>query len=768
MAIKRNIFLTKKQLFQHIDIVYGSEIPIELSIVDASFSETAISNTVTKENTDGNVYEIPSEIIDNTIIIHTVAGAFLPGKNTLQCSIIDNGSTIISFQIPVICEKNILSDDPIAEIEAAATYAQKALKYANKAGASEKQASEYAQNALVYSNQASTNAQSAEQSKISAENAKNNAESAANNAKSSEIVSANKASEAISAKQAAENAQTNAESAKEEAISAKNDVLSAKTEVLNNLQLTVTAKEEAISAKNLAISAKNEAVSAKTASETAKDSAVKAKEYAESAKTLAQTASNSATESANVATAQAQIAATKAAEIQAASKQINANTSDIEDLKIIVTPYMTDDAVLGIQVDYQNKSFTRLCNAFGRSPGADFNQFPMFGNRKRCNVLDDGTIAAWEGDEGYKEDGSNGQVMVYQPAFWYKVVPLKIERQNDGIGYHLRKANYFVTAGKKDGFKLHPAFYDENGAEIDHIFLSAFEGSVFDVSANAYLLHDEQVADFSNDLFCSIAGARPASGSSQNLTRVNIEQMGKNRGAGWHGDTIKAEAANQLLMIIEMGTMNLQAAIGQGVVTLPWSTGSDGTSSYAAVTGATSSLGNGTGRATTTTTYEGGVPVEYTVDGKTSVTYRGMENPWGNLWKFFYDVSFWGDGSLKGGVPYICKDFNFSENKKNGNYESAGFTLTNANGYISAVGYGNPDYDWLFFASECSGNSSLPVGDYTYISPNLNGFRIARLGGRWTVGGNAGAFYLAAGNGVGDRDRGIGGRLVYIPKAKAA
>lgn len=768
MAIKRNIFLTKKQSFQHIDIVYGSEIPIELSIVDASFSETAISNTVTKENTDGNVYEIPSEIIDNTIIIHTVAGAFLPGKNTLQCSIIDNGSTIISFQIPVICEKNILSDGSIAEIETAATYAQKALEYANKAGASEKQASEYAQNALVYSNQASTNAQSAEQSKISAENAKNNAESAAKNAKSSEIVSANKASEALSAKQAAENAQTNAESAKEEAISAKNDVLSAKTEVSNNLQLTVTAKEEAISAKNLAISAKNEAVSAKTASETAKDSAVKAKEDAESAKTLAQTASNSATESANVATAQAQIAATKAAEIQAASNQINANTSDIEDLKIMVTPYMTDDAVLGIQVDYQNKSFTRLCNAFGRSPGADFNQFPMFGNRKRCNVLDDGTIAAWEGDEGYKEDGSNGQVMVYQPAFWYKVVPLKIERQNDGIGYHLRKANYFVTAGKKDGFKLHPAFYDENCAEIDHIFLSAFEGSVFDVSANAYLLHDEQVADFSNDLFCSISGVRPASGSSQNLTRVNIEQMGKNRGAGWHGNTIKAEAANQLLMIIEMGTMNLQAAIGQGVVNLPWSTGRDGISSYAAVTGATSSLGSGTGRATTTTTYEGGVPVEYTVDGKTSVTYRGMENPWGNLWKFFYDVSFWGDGSLKGGVPYICKDFNFSENKKDGNYESAGFTLINANGYISAVGYGNPDYDWLFFASECSGNSSLPVGDYTYISPNLNGFRIALLGGGWDGGGSAGAFSLRATNGVGSRYRSIGGRLVYIPKAKAA
>lgn len=506
---------------------------------------------------------------------------------------------------------------------------------------------------------------------------------------------------------------------------------------------------------------KNEAVSAKTASETAKDSAVKAKEDAESAKTLAQTASNSATESANVATAQAQIAATKAAEIQAASNQIIANTSDIEDLKIIVTPYMTDDAVLGIQIDYQNKSFTRLCNAFGRSPGADFNQFPMFGNRKRCNVLDDGTIAAWEGDEGYKEDGSNGQVMVYQPAFWYKVVPLKIERQNDGIGYHLRKANYFVTAGKKDGFKLHPAFYDENGAEIDHIFLSAFEGSVFDVSANAYLLHDEQVADFSNDLFCSIAGAKPASGLSQNLTRPNIEAMAKKRGSGWHGDTIKAESANQLLMIIEMGTMNLQTAIGQGVVSI-----SDNSSySCTSLTGSTSSLGNGTGRASETVNEINGVQTTYTNDGRTSVTYRGMENPWGNIWKFAYDVNFYGNGSMKGGVPYICKDFNFAESKNSDNYESAGFTLTNAGGYISAIGYGGEKYDWLFFASECSGNSSLPVGDYTWVTANLNGFRVALLGGSWHNGVGAGAFFLSAGNGVGNRYRTIGGRLVYIPKA---
>jgi hypothetical protein len=43
----------------------------------------------------------------------------------------------------------------------------------------------------------------------------------------------------------------------------------------------------------------------------------------------------------------------------------------------------------------------------------------MYGGRMRCNVTDDGTITAFYGDSNYADDGSNGQVMVYQPKFYY-------------------------------------------------------------------------------------------------------------------------------------------------------------------------------------------------------------------------------------------------------------------------------------------------------------------------------------------------------------
>lgn len=427
---------------------------------------------------------------------------------------------------------------------------------------------------------------------------------------------------------------------------------------------------------------------------------------------------------------------------------------------------LTDDDIVGVQVDYKNKSFKRIAGAVNLTKGADFDRFSMFGGRRRCNVADDGTIVAWHGDPDYKEDGTMGQVMVYQPKFYYLVCPVVYDPIETGIGYHLRKANYYVSEKPRAGFRLHPAFYDANGNEIDYFLTSAYEGSIWDAdggTGGAYLTKDEQVMNLATDKFCSIAGVKPASGLTQNLTRLNIETLAQNRGTNWHGDLIKQVSAEQMLMIIEMGMMNLQTAIAQGVVTIA------DNSSYncSSLTGSTSSLGNGTGRATETVNTKGDASTTETADGKTSICWRGKENFWGNIWKFVYGVNIWGNGKMGGGQPYICSDFNFAENKNSGNYEGAGFTATNVTGYISAMGY-STICDWLFIASECTGNSSLPVGDYTYITQNLNGYRIALLGGLWDSGGYAGAFYWHLYYGVGNRARIIGGRLVYIPTRDSA
>lgn len=429
---------------------------------------------------------------------------------------------------------------------------------------------------------------------------------------------------------------------------------------------------------------------------------------------------------------------------------------------------LSDEDILGVQVDYKNKTFTRLAGAVNLTKGSDFDRFSMFGGRRRCNVADDGTIVAWYGDADYAEDGSMGQVMVYQPKFYYLVCPVVYDPIETGIGYHLRKANYYVSEKPRAGFRLHPAFYDANGNEIDYYLTGAYEGSIWDADGGedgtgAYLMNDEQVMTVATDKFSSIAGVKPASGLTQQLTRPNIETMAQNRGDGWHGDLIKQVSAEQMLMIIEMGMMNLQTAIAQGIVSI-----SDNSAyNCSSLTGSTASIGNGTGRAAETINEKGGATTTETADGKTAVCWRGKENFWGNIWKFVYGINIWGNGSMGGGQPYICNDFNFAESRNSENYEAAGFTVANAGGYISAMGY-STTCDWLFIASECLGNSSLPVGDYTWLTVNLNGYRIPLLGGRWSHGGSAGAFYWALPYGVGGRFRDVGGRLVYIPTKDSA
>ena len=481
---------------------------------------------------------------------------------------------------------------------------------------------------------------------------------------------------------------------------------------------------------------------------------------ASTAQTNLQNATNSATDVFNQLTAENVSAKANLDALRSEDFNAQEILSGVTDIRAYLGMIETED-VLGITMDYKNKTCTRIAGAKNLTAGADFDKFSMYGGRKRCNVSDGGTINAYYGDEGYTEDGSNGQVMVYQPKFYYLVCPLEYDRQETGYGYHLRKANYYISETQRAGFKLHPAFYDKNGNEVDYILMSAYEGCIYDTSANAYLKNDEQVMDASKDKFSSIAGARPASGVSQNLTRPNIEQMAKNRGEGWHSFGIKTASMEQLLMIVEMGMMNLQTAIGQGVVNLPWTTGSDTTSSYAGATGSTASLGNGTGRATETTTCEGGVATKNTADGKTSICYRGVENFWGNIWKFAYGINFYCEVG-KPFLGYVCKDFNYAESKRTDNYENIGFALPSENGYVSAMGY-STKYDWLFLPSEVKGNSSLPVGDYYYQNNTWDGYRIALLGGSWTNGSSAGGFYWYLYNGVGTRSRGIGGRLVYVP-----
>lgn len=661
----------------------------------------------------------------------------------------DDNNSYQDIKNQIVASKDDVNE-AVAEFDAKVASAQDATTALINATSKGNTAKSALDSAITSANTARTNLVSATTSANNAESTLKSATSTAQTATASaNDVKKNldsSISSANSAKSALDTAISNAKTAKSNLDTSTSTGNTAK----NNLDTAISNATKTRSDLNAVISS----------AQSAQSSLSGVIAQASTAQTNLQNATNSATNVFNQLTAENVSAKANLDALRSEDFNAQEILSGVTDIRAYLGMIETED-VLGITMDYKNKTCTRIAGAKNLTAGADFDKFSMYGGRKRCNVSDGGTINAYYGDEGYTEDGSNGQVMVYQPKFYYLVCPLEYDRQETGYGYHLRKANYYVSETQRAGFKLHPAFYDKNGNEVDYILMSAYEGCIYDTSANAYMLNDEQVMDASKDKFSSIAGARPATGVSQNLTRPNIEQMAKNRGEGWHSFGIKTASMEQLLMIVELGMMNLQTAIGQGVVNLPWTTGSDTTSSYAGVTGSTASLGNGTGRATETTTYEGGVATKNTADGKTSICYRGVENFWGNIWKFAYGINFYCEVG-KPFLGYVCKDFNYAESKRTDNYENIGFALPSENGYVSAMGY-STNYDWLFLPSEVKGNSSLPVGDYYYQNNTWDGYRIARLGGGWTVGSGAGGFCWGLDGGVGRRYRAVGGRLVYVP-----
>ena len=448
------------------------------------------------------------------------------------------------------------------------------------------------------------------------------------------------------------------------------------------------------------------------------------------------------------------------------NEDITETNSNLSDLKAYIG-YTSGD-ILGLHADFENKVFTRLGAAVGLSAGNDFNAYPMYGQRRRVVVDSNGVIDDSYSPENVEESDTNVDVMVYQPKFYYKVVPLKLEKQSGGLGYHIRKANYYISSTPHAGFKLHPLFYDENGNEIDYVLFSAYEASfmywrAISPTAGTYeIFHDGVDTDTTIDtsaVLKSLPGVKPISGQYKTMNKLNMENCALRKSPNWHLDTIQSVSANQLLMAIEFGTFNTQNAIGMGVV-LNSSVNSNNCSS---LTGSTSALGNSTGMASETIYDVAGTETTFSSDGKVSVSYRGIENLWGNSWKHINGINLWGDGTMGSGQVYIADDFSFNESSHSGNYKSTGLTLANAGGYISAFGYGDKDYDWLFLPSETAGNSSLPVGDNYYCTSNLNGYRVVRLGGFWNYGANAGGFSLSCDSVPNTQHQSVGGRLLYVP-----
>jgi hypothetical protein len=203
-------------------------------------------------------------------------------------------------------------------------------------------------------------------------------------------------------------------------------------------------------------------------------------------------------------------------------------------------------------------------------------------------------------------------------------------------------------------------------------------------------------------------------------TRAQFRALAAANGTGWHQLDFLLYEAIALLMIIEYGTMNIQAALGQGRTML---TGGSWTEvgSYIGINGLSNSLGNASGNVTYT-----GDADDAAADGS-FMSYRGCENFFGNVWRMVDGINLRGANGAAVGNKEVYINQNpstYADDVFSGDYIREGtFTTASSNNYGRNLGNSRKG----FFVTGVSSTSTSGTTDYYYTSTTVN--TIALVGG---------------------------------------
>ena len=263
--------------------------------------------------------------------------------------------------------------------------------------------------------------------------------------------------------------------------------------------------------------------------------------------------------------------------------------------------------------------------------------------------------------------------------------------------------------------------------------------AVTDQTAAATVIQTQK--DWANDKLCSVSGKAPINYG----TRANFRTAAATRGAGWRQQDYDLISAIQLLYLVEYASWYSQSMIGAGLTNfggtnwLNWS-------NYNPL----ESTGNSNGNGNATANLDNGANTLGSY-----MSYRGIENFFGHLWK-------WVDGINIGGATspaddnkvYVCNnDANFADNTW-ANYTDLGVVLAQSDGYqvtLEQIARG-------FLPASVGGSSSTYITDYYYQN---TGWRVAILGGAAHLGAAAGFAYWVLMHSSGPADRYFAGRLCF-------
>lgn len=273
---------------------------------------------------------------------------------------------------------------------------------------------------------------------------------------------------------------------------------------------------------------------------------------------------------------------------------------------------------------------------------------------------------------------------------------------------------------------------------------------------------------------CSAKGLIPLVGRTREVLRKAVRGSGFDGEAKWNLYTYEEHRAICHLFLVEYATRNSQKAVNteltpegfrQGGLGSGCTTGTatiNGAQTWSFIpTGSSDSLGSGSGEVTVTIQQTDSSGSNTSTITRKCNRYRGIENPFGHIWKHTDDViSVYGNGYR---TWYKSVKPNQFATNKNTSYKPFCASMIVSSGYKTEI-KATPTCD--FFAISVSGGSGTTYWcDYNWDNTDTSEHCLL-IGGRSGNGGGAGLFALHSANGVGYSLASVGSRLTYLPWAE--
>lgn len=387
-------------------------------------------------------------------------------------------------------------------------------------------------------------------------------------------------------------------------------------------------------------------------------------------------------------------------------------------------------------------------------------ELPIQSKMRRCLLDRDGGVKEYLDNE-FSWGGSylDYAVMTEIPEHWYKLY-------FNGTKFRMMLSE-IPLPGYKHVDKFYISTYEARMYRTDNLLCSAAGASKLSDPNSINFRGGDNTADW-DDTYRSLLG-RPVT----NLTRDQFRQAARKRGSGWEMYTYNAHKTLFWLFAVEYATLDsqkpfnaqkdangfAQGGLGPGPTQMTDWTNFNNTNPLIPC-GYTNEFGNSSG--------EKAYVVKNSSDGTHATLmanrYRGIENPFGHIWKYTDGANIQvttGDAGLS--VLWTTDDpSNFSDTSYTG-YNKKG-NICRTNGYAKKMLLGE---DGDIVATEVGGSSSTYLCDYYYTNTQDNRLQMMLVGGIADDGSKAGLAYVNAYNAPFATNRYIGSRLCFFPKYKS-